>query len=75
MVRAGYAINRGEWREGVGGLAVALFNSLDQPVAAVGISGPLDRLSAARMKQLAPDGGLCTGDIPGHGVSRRLPGQ
>ena len=38
-VRAGYAINRGEWREGVGGLAVALFNSLDQPVAAVGISG------------------------------------
>lgn len=59
MVRAGYAINRGEWREGVGGLAVALFNSLDQPVAAVGISGPLDRLSAARMKQLAPDVAAC----------------
>ena len=59
VVRAGYAINRGEWREGVGGLAVALFNSLDQPVAAVGISGPLDRLSAARMKQLAPDVAAC----------------
>ena len=58
VVRAGYAINRGEWREGVGGLAVALFN-LDQPVAAVGISGPLDRLSAARMKQLAPDVAAC----------------
>ena len=42
-----------------GGLAVALFNSLDQPVAAVGISGPLDRLSAARMKQLAPDVAAC----------------
>ena len=31
VVRAGYAINRGEWREGVGGLAVALFNSLTSP--------------------------------------------
>ena len=31
----------------------------DQPVAAVGISGPLDRLSAARMKQLAPDVAAC----------------
>ena len=58
VVRAGYAINRGEWREGVGGLAVALFNSLDQPVAA-GHLRPLDRLSAARMKQLAPDVAAC----------------
>ena len=38
---------------------MALFNNLDQPVAAVGISGPLDRLSAARMKQLAPDVAAC----------------
>ena len=74
VVRAGYAINRGEWREGVGGLAVALFNNLDQPVAAVGISGPLDRLSAADEAAGAGRGGLCAGDIPGHGVSRRLPG-
>jgi len=54
IARAGYAVNRGEWRDGVGGLAVAVFNGLAQPVAALGISGPLDRLGAARMKQIAP---------------------
>ena len=58
VVRAGYAINRGEWREAwrAGRGAV---QQPDQPVAAVGISGPLDRLSAARMKQLAPDVAAC----------------
>jgi IclR family KDG regulon transcriptional repressor len=54
IARVGYAVNRGEWRAGVGGIAVAVFNALDQPVAAVGISGPLDRLTAARMKSLVP---------------------
>lgn len=54
IVRQGYAVNRGEWRASVGGVAVAIFNSLDQPVAALGISGPLERLSPARMKAFAP---------------------
>lgn len=76
VARAGYAVNRGEWREGVGGLAVALFNSLDQPVAAVGISGPLDRLSAARMKQLAPDVAACAQAISrGMGYRRGFLGE
>ncbi|HTJ98024.1 MAG TPA: IclR family transcriptional regulator [Bordetella sp.] len=52
--RQGYAANRGEWRATVGGVAVAIFNSLSQPVAALGISGPLERLGAARMRELAP---------------------
>lgn len=52
--RVGYAVNRGEWREGVGGLASPVFNGFDRPVAALGISGPLDRLSIARMEQFAP---------------------
>jgi DNA-binding IclR family transcriptional regulator len=52
--RVGYAANRGEWRETVGGLAVAIFNGLDQVVAALGISGPLERLSISRMNELAP---------------------
>jgi DNA-binding IclR family transcriptional regulator len=52
--RVGYAINRGEWRDGVGGLAAPVFNGFERPVAALGISGPLDRLSVARMKELAP---------------------
>ena len=54
VVRNGYAVNRGEWREGVGGVAVPVFNSLEQPVAALGISGPLERLTAKRIKELAP---------------------
>src|SRR5690606_2540644 len=52
--RQGYAINRGEWREGVGGVAVAVFNHLGEPAAAVGISGPLDRLTSGQMKKFAP---------------------
>lgn len=54
IARVGYAVNRGEWRESVGGVAVAIFNGLEQVVAALGISGPLDRLSISRMKELAP---------------------
>lgn len=52
--RIGYAVNRGEWREGVGGVAAVIYDGFDAPVAALGISGPLDRLSVARMKDLAP---------------------
>lgn len=54
VARVGYAINRGEWREGVGGLASPIFNGFDRPIAALGISGPLDRLSIARMEEFAP---------------------
>jgi DNA-binding IclR family transcriptional regulator len=52
--RVGYAVNRGEWREGVGGLAAPVFNGFERAVAALGISGPMARLSPARMKELAP---------------------
>lgn len=54
IARVGYAINRGEWREGVGGVASPVFNAFERPVAALGISGPLERLTIARMKQFAP---------------------
>lgn len=54
IARVGYAVNRGEWRETVGGVAVAIFNGMDQVVAALGISGPLDRLSPAKMDEMAP---------------------
>lgn len=54
IVRLGYAVNRGEWRESVGGVAAAIFNAMDQPVAALGVSGPMERLSETRMEQLAP---------------------
>lgn len=54
VARVGYAINRGEWREGVGGVAAPVFNGFERPIAALGISGPLDRLTMARMKEVAP---------------------
>lgn len=52
--RVGYAINRGEWREGVGGIASPVFNGFDRPIAALGISGPLERLTPAKIAQFAP---------------------
>jgi IclR family transcriptional regulator, KDG regulon repressor len=54
VVRLGYATNGGEWRDGVGGVAAVVFNGLDRPIAAVGISGPLERLTPKRMKAFAP---------------------
>lgn len=52
--RIGYAVNRGEWREGVGGLAAPVFDAYERPVAALGISGPLERLTVSKMKEWAP---------------------
>jgi IclR family KDG regulon transcriptional repressor len=52
--RLGYATNRGEWRAGVGGVAAPVFDGFGRPVAAIGVSGPLDRLTIGRMKALAP---------------------
>lgn len=52
---AGYAINRGEWREGVCGLAAPIHNARGAAIAAIGISGPTERLKARLLKQLAPD--------------------
>lgn len=54
VARLGYAINRGEWRDGIGGVASPVFNGLERPVAALGISGPLDRLTPAKMTEYVP---------------------
>jgi IclR family transcriptional regulator, KDG regulon repressor len=54
IVRLGYAINCGEWRESVGGVAVAIFDAMDHPIAALGVSGPMERLPPGRMEELAP---------------------
>lgn len=50
----GYAINRGEWRDTVGGVAAPIFDMTRGVVAAVGISGPIERLGAPRMREFAP---------------------
>lgn len=51
---AGFAVNRGEWREDVYGLAAPIRDAAGSIVAAVGISGPKQRLGERRLKQLTP---------------------
>lgn len=50
----GYAINLGEFRDNVAGLAAPVRLSNGETIAAVGISGPLDRLRSRKIKSLAP---------------------
>lgn len=54
VVAAGYAFNRGEWRATVGGVAAPIFDGFGAVVAAVGISGPLERLTQKRMRAFVP---------------------
>ncbi|HEY3688570.1 MAG TPA: IclR family transcriptional regulator [Streptosporangiaceae bacterium] len=42
--RRGYAVNQGEWRASVCGLAAIILDAGRRPVASIGISGPVDRL-------------------------------
>lgn len=54
VVQRGFAVNLGEWRESVGGVASPIFDVLGRPIAAIGLSGPLDRLIEEKMLTLAP---------------------
>lgn len=44
----GYSVNHGEWRLGVGGLAVPLWSPFNEVVAALGFSGPIERILERR---------------------------
>ena len=44
--RVGYAVNRGEWRNGVWGIAAPVFARERWPIAAIGVSGPRERIEA-----------------------------
>jgi len=61
--RQGFAINRGEWRESVSGLAAPVLDSAGQAIAAVGISGPAERLSLAALRAFASPVVECAADI------------
>ena len=50
--KRGYAINRGEWKEGINGLAVAIFDHTRKPIAAVGITLPPAAPSPETVRQL-----------------------
>jgi len=50
--KIGYAVNLEEWRIGVTGLGAAVFNELDQAIAAVGLSAPSARFGPRRVAEL-----------------------
>ncbi|MCJ0762568.1 IclR family transcriptional regulator [Variovorax terrae] len=49
----GYAVNRGEWRASVWGVAAPIVDGTGQVVAAIGLSGPATRIKPTRVKSLA----------------------
>ena len=53
----GYAVNRGEWREGVWGVAAAIRDSSGEVMAAVGLSGPSGRFKPENIRAFAH--GVC----------------
>lgn len=50
----GYAVNRGEWRASVWGLAAPIFGPDGRVLAAIGISGPAARIRARGLRSLSP---------------------
>ncbi|MGO4328543.1 IclR family transcriptional regulator [Cupriavidus sp. 2TAF22] len=75
----GYAVNRGEWRETVWGVAAPILDSRGTVIAAVGISGPAERVRqadlgacAALVIAAAADISEALGGQPGLGVLGRL---
>jgi DNA-binding IclR family transcriptional regulator len=51
--KQGYAVNRGEWRESVGGIGAPIRDIQGHVIAAVGISGPIARIKPSMFKALA----------------------
>ncbi len=55
-VRAqGYAINRGEWREAVAGIAAPILTPAGEAIGAIGVSGPIDRLRPSSWRRYTAD--------------------
>jgi DNA-binding IclR family transcriptional regulator len=54
-VRAnGHAVNRGEWREDVWGVAAPILNASGTVIAALGVSGPANRFQPKALRNLIP---------------------
>lgn len=63
----GYAVNRGEWRASVWGIASPILNGQGQAMASIGISGPSVRIKPALVKRLGSEVMAAA-----HAVSARL---
>lgn len=53
--QSGYAINRGEWHDGVYGIAAPVRDAAGQVIAAIGVSGPATRLKPKRLSAVIPN--------------------
>lgn len=74
--RQGFATNRGEWRDGVGGIAAVVFDVAATPVASIGISGPLERMRPAAIRkysQLVVEAGSGLSRSLGYSAQNRYP--
>lgn len=49
----GYSMNRGEWRDGVRGVAAPIRDGSEKVIAAVGVFGPADRFPSKQLARLA----------------------
>lgn len=54
ILQAGIAVNAGEYRADVGGIAAPIMDTTGSVLAAIGISGPLSRLPRTKIKELSP---------------------
>jgi DNA-binding IclR family transcriptional regulator len=54
ILKQGYAINRGEYRKEVSGIAVPVIDGQGKVIASAGISGPTDRFRALAVKAWLP---------------------
>ncbi len=52
--KMGFAVNRGEWRDGVCSIASPIFDAAGRVCAAIGVSAPTSRLTADAMTGLSP---------------------
>lgn len=52
--KQGYAITLSGWRSNVNSVAVPILNASGTSIAAIGISGPSERLSEVRMQEMVP---------------------
>ena len=51
--KQGYAVSRGEWIIDASGIAAPIFNQMGQITAAMPISGPAQRFTDAKIKEIA----------------------
>lgn len=68
----GYAINRGEWREGVFGIAAPIMDATEELVGGIGISGPSTRFRPKQIKVWA-EMVVDAANIISQALGRRLP--